>query len=298
MPPLVTTMPAAVETSSAGICDTRPSPAVSVVKVAAASAKRHAVPHQSDGQAAQDVDHGDDQAAIASPRTNSRRRPWRRRSRSPPPAPAAAARLLLVDEAGREVGVDRHLLAGHRIQAEPRGDLGDAAGPLGDDHEVHHQQDGEDDQADQTSPPIRKPPNAATTWPAASGPSLPCDRIRRVTATFSDRRSSVVSSSSVREGGKVERPVEEQRDHQDQHRRGDRERQAEVQQQGRQRQYQDGQQRDHAEGEADIAARREPARATGQRRKLRVGWQAVSHGDRPLGRHARGRRGHGTPCAA
>ena len=48
-----------------------------------------------------------------------------------------------------------------------------------------------------TSPPIRKPPNAATTWPAASGPSLPCDRIRRVMATFSDRRSSVVSSSSV-----------------------------------------------------------------------------------------------------
>ena len=38
MPPLVTTMPAAVETSSAGICETRPSPTVSVVKVAAASA--------------------------------------------------------------------------------------------------------------------------------------------------------------------------------------------------------------------------------------------------------------------
>ncbi len=38
MPPLVTTMPAAVETSSAGICDTSPSPTDSVVKVAAASA--------------------------------------------------------------------------------------------------------------------------------------------------------------------------------------------------------------------------------------------------------------------
>ncbi len=36
-PPLVTTMPAAVETSRAGICDTRPSPTVSVVKVPAAS---------------------------------------------------------------------------------------------------------------------------------------------------------------------------------------------------------------------------------------------------------------------
>ena len=48
-----------------------------------------------------------------------------------------------------------------------------------------------------TSPPIRKPPKAATTWPAASGPSLPCDRISRVVATLSDRRSNVVSSSSV-----------------------------------------------------------------------------------------------------
>ena len=48
-----------------------------------------------------------------------------------------------------------------------------------------------------TSPPIRKPPNAATTWPAASGPSLPCDRISRVVATFSDSRSRVVSRSSV-----------------------------------------------------------------------------------------------------
>ena len=39
MPPLVTTMPAAVDTSSAGICETSPSPTDKVVKVAAASAK-------------------------------------------------------------------------------------------------------------------------------------------------------------------------------------------------------------------------------------------------------------------
>ena len=47
-----------------------------------------------------------------------------------------------------------------------------------------------------TSPPIRKPPKAATTWPAASGPSCPWLRMVRVVATFSARRSSVVSSSS------------------------------------------------------------------------------------------------------
>ena len=48
-----------------------------------------------------------------------------------------------------------------------------------------------------TSPPIRKPPNAATTWPAALSPSFPCDRISRVVATFNDSRSRVVNSSSV-----------------------------------------------------------------------------------------------------
>ena len=48
-----------------------------------------------------------------------------------------------------------------------------------------------------TSPPIRKPPNAATTRPAAYGPSLPCDRMSRAVATFSDSRRIVVSSSRV-----------------------------------------------------------------------------------------------------
>ena len=45
-----------------------------------------------------------------------------------------------------------------------------------------------------TSPPIRKPPKAETTWPAAAGPSCPWVRMVRVVATFSASRSSVVSS--------------------------------------------------------------------------------------------------------
>ena len=58
------------------------------------------------------------------------------------------ARLLLVDQAGGEVGVDRHLLARHGVEVEARGDFGDAAGALGDDDEVHDHQDGEHDDAD------------------------------------------------------------------------------------------------------------------------------------------------------
>ena len=57
-------------------------------------------------------------------------------------------RLGLFDEAGGEIGVDRHLFAGHRIEAEPGRDLGDAPGSLGDDDEVHEHQYAEDDDAD------------------------------------------------------------------------------------------------------------------------------------------------------
>jgi hypothetical protein len=61
---------------------------------------------------------------------------------------AAGAGILLVDQAGGEIGVDRHLLAGHGVQAEARRHFGDAARTLGDDDEVHQYQDGEHDQAD------------------------------------------------------------------------------------------------------------------------------------------------------
>ena len=61
---------------------------------------------------------------------------------------AALARLLVGDLAGVEVGVDRHLLAGHGVEGEARADLGHAAGAVRDDHELDHDQDQEDDEAD------------------------------------------------------------------------------------------------------------------------------------------------------
>ncbi len=57
---------------------------------------------------------------------------------------AAAPRLALVEEPGVEVGVDRHLLAGHGVQGEARRDLGHAPRALGDDDEVDRHQDDEE----------------------------------------------------------------------------------------------------------------------------------------------------------
>ena len=48
----------------------------------------------------------------------------------------ARLRHLLINEAGREVRVDRHLLAGNGVEGETRPDLGDARCALGDNQEV------------------------------------------------------------------------------------------------------------------------------------------------------------------
>ena len=61
---------------------------------------------------------------------------------------AAMLGFLFIDQAGGEIGVDRHLLAGHGVQIEARRDFGDAARTFGDDDEVHDDEDREHDDAD------------------------------------------------------------------------------------------------------------------------------------------------------
>src|SRR6266508_4344640 len=85
--------------------------------------------------------------AMASPRTN-----FEAPSMAPKKPDSSSSvlrrRLALVDQAGREIGVDRHLLTRHGVEVEARGDLGDAAGALGDHHEIHDHQDREHDDPD------------------------------------------------------------------------------------------------------------------------------------------------------
>lgn len=49
-------------------------------------------------------------------------------------------RLRLVDQPGVKIGVNRHLLAGHRVQGEAGRNLGNTLGPFGDDDKVDCQQ--------------------------------------------------------------------------------------------------------------------------------------------------------------
>ena len=110
---------------------------------------RHPVLHDPEEQPRADVDQGDDDA---------------RDRIAPDELPSAIHRaeevglavdvltasvgLVLVDQAGVEVGVDRHLPARHAVEHEPRGDLADPRRPLGDDDELDHEDDREQDHAD------------------------------------------------------------------------------------------------------------------------------------------------------
>jgi hypothetical protein len=58
---------------------------------------------------------------------------------------ASSARFVAVDGSPAELRVDGHLLSGHRVEGEPRADLGHALGALGDDDELDDRQDEEDD---------------------------------------------------------------------------------------------------------------------------------------------------------
>ena len=167
---------------------------------------------------------------------------------------AAQLRFLLVDHAGRKVGVDRHLLAGDGVEGEARADFGDTRRALGDDDEVDDDQDQEDDQADDEI--------AAHHQLREAGDDV-AGGVRALVAMRQDhaRRRDVERQAEHggdqqdrREGREIERPLDPQRHHQDQHRERDREGQPDVDQEGRDRQEQHRQDDDDAEREADVAA--------------------------------------------
>ena len=58
------------------------------------------------------------------------------------------ARRRFVDESRIQIGIDRHLLAGHGIQRETSRHLGDATGTLRDDDELNDYDDHEDDETE------------------------------------------------------------------------------------------------------------------------------------------------------
>ena len=124
-------------------------------------AQRHALLEHADDQAADDVDDGDDDAGdgVALDELHGAVH-GAVELRLALEGGAAAAGLVQVEGAGAQVGVDAHLLAGHGVEGEARGHLGDALGALGDDDELDEGEDEEDDRADDV---VAAPPRTCRT---------------------------------------------------------------------------------------------------------------------------------------
>ena len=161
-----------------------------------------------------------------------------------------ASRLCghLVDQTRRQVCVDGHLLAGHRIEAEPRRDLRDAARAFGDHDEIHDHEDREHDQPDH---------EIAAHHEAAEGLDDVAGGRRALVAILQDQpcRGEVErqpqhgrDQQHRGKGGELQRRLDEQRRHQDQHGECDRDGQRHVEHHGRQRHDEHDQDRHDAHG--------------------------------------------------
>ena len=118
VPPFETSNAAESEMISAGICDTRPSPTDSFGIDVRGLPEWHVVAGRANDDSAENIHCQNDQPGdgVASHEFGGAVHRAEKRAFFLEFA-AATLRLLVVDQAGREVGVDRHLLAGNRVRA-------------------------------------------------------------------------------------------------------------------------------------------------------------------------------------
>jgi hypothetical protein len=161
---------------------------------------------------------------------------------------------VLVDQAGRQVGVDGHLLAGHGVQGEAGRDFRDPARTLGDDHEVHHHQDDEDDHPDDE---VALHHQVAERLDDGAGAVRAFLAVAEDQACRGDVEAQAIEGRDQQDGrerGEFQRFADQHRRHQDQHRPGQRDRQQQVQQERRDRQDQQDDDAHDAQGQAHFAA--------------------------------------------
>ena len=143
---------------------------------------------------------------------------------APPP------RFFFADTAGVQVGVDRHLLARHRVEGKARGDFGDAARALGHHREVDNRDHDEDHDSDCVvvahDDAAERLDNAARR--ARAEVAMEQDEPGRgdVERQPQQRRHQ----QHGRERGKIQRAAVGRRNHQHRDRKRDRQRQQDVEQ--------------------------------------------------------------------
>jgi len=168
--------------------------------------------------------------------------------------PAPALRFLVVDQAGGQVRVDRHLLAWNGVEREARPNFRNTRRTLCDHDEIDGDEDGKDDQADDeiaAHHELRKARHDIAGRMLALA-SVREDHTRR--RHVQGEAQDCGDQQHRRECREIQRTLDPQRDHQDQGGQGDRKRQPHVDQHGGNRQDQHGHDGDNTDCEADVGA--------------------------------------------
>ncbi len=177
------------------------------------------------------------------------------------------AGLGLADHAAVEVGVDRHLLAGHRVQREACTYFGDPACALGDHHKIDDDQDDEDDDADRIVAANHKVAERFDHFACRIGASVTGDQDHPGRCDVERQAQQCGEQQEGGEHRKIQRLAGVERHQQDDHRQRDIEGEQHVQRHRRQRQHhhrqdQDDQQR---QSQASVHAAASVSRASGSR---------------------------------
>ncbi len=215
----------------------------------------HLMLENADHDAADDIDHGDDDTGHGIAAHEFRGTVHgAEEARFLLDFLAADLGLFLIDQAGGEIGIDGHLLAGHRIEGEARRHFGDTARTLGDNDEIDQHQNGEEDRPDD---------EITLGHQHAEGVDDRAGRFRSVLTMGQDdaHRGDVERQPEERghqqhgrERAEFQRLLDEEAGHQDQDGRGDGKRQQDIEHPARHGHDQDHDDRDHADGHDDLAA--------------------------------------------
>ena len=164
---------------------------------------------------------------------------------------AAQLCLGMVDGPCRHVAVDGKLSTRHPVERESRADLGHAAGAFCDDDEIDDQKHAEDHETEQDAAAHDEIGEAFddVTGCVRSRMALPDDQLGG--GNVEGKPQQKAGQKDSREGGKIERAFDEDRDgqHQDRKRKGQRE--ADIEHPGRNRQHHHGDHRHQGQGEKD-----------------------------------------------
>ena len=191
-----------------------------------------------DDQAADDVDQQDDDAGhgiAAHELAGTIHRPVEIRLLGD--FGTAFARDILTDQSRVQIGIDRHLLARHRVQRETRAYFGNPARALGDHDKIDHHQDREHHDADGIIAAHQKMPERLDHLPRRIGAGMPFQQYHAGRSDVQRQTQQGGDQQYGWKGGKIECPGGVHADQQYHHGDRDVESEQNIQQKRRQRQH-------------------------------------------------------------